>query len=341
MKKVNLYTIESYGADYSVEHLDSMYKREDLVLPDFQRKYVWTIQQASLFVESCMIGLPVPPIFLFSESQGGRYLVVDGQQRILTLVYFRRGLFKDETSAFKLTGVADDYNGLAYDELPDELRRRLDYAILRVTIFKQTQPNDGMDSVYEVFSRLNTGGRKLTSHEVRNAIFRGAINPFLAKLNDNLHWRVLFGKKIPDQHMKDEEFILRFLALHDNLGQYSPPMNLFLNSYMDTHKDDSQKIMDTREKLFNRTVESILIVLGKNAFRLESTINAAVCDSLMVAFAKNLTKIPGNEDKIAQRYGELKIDDRFIDSVKTGTSHARRVNDRINLVVSRLFEDLA
>lgn len=341
MKKANLYTIESYGQDYSIEHLTLMYKRGDLVIPDFQRKYVWTQKQASQFIESCIIGLPVPPIFLFKEKNEDKFLVVDGQQRIQSLIYFRDGFFKNTKTQFKLVGVASDFDELTYKELPDKFRRRFDYAPIRVTIFKQSMPDEGIDSVYEVFSRLNTGGRKLTSHEVRNAILRGKINIFLKDLNFDENWRKLYGRQEPDIHMKDEELILRFLALHDDLTSYEPPMNLFLNKFMDKHKDDRDVWFKSKRDMFKSTTATILDVLGPDAFRIKKTLNSAVCDSLMVTFANNLDRITQqNKNRLKQKYQTLKINPNFIDSVETGTSHARRVKARMELVESSLFASL-
>jgi len=338
MKKSNLYEIESYGADYSVEHVAMMYDRGDLIIPDFQRNYVWTLNQASRFIESCIIGLPIPSMFLFKKKEDSTYLVVDGQQRIQTIVYFKKGFFKDERTKFKLTNVAEEYEGCTYNDLSAEMRRRFDYAILRMTIFQQTEPKEGMNSVYEVFSRLNTGGRKLTSHEVRNAIYRGSINGFLKKLNEDSNWRVLYGKKTPDIHMKDEELILRYLALKDGLSVYEPPMNEFLNRYMEEHLESDDIWFKSEKETFAKTASLIKSVFGKDAFKLRNTLNSALSDAVMVVFSKNLTRLEEiNKVELNSRFRELKNNRDFLDAIESGTSQTKKVNTRIELLSTKLL----
>lgn len=340
MKRTNLYEIESYGADYSVELVNMMYDRGDLIIPDFQRNYVWTLSQASRFIESCIIGLPIPSIFLFKRKEDSTYLVVDGQQRIQTIVFFKRGYFKEEKTAFKLTNVAQEYEGCTYNDLSIEMQRRFDHAILRMTIFQQTEPKDGMNSVYEVFSRLNTGGRKLTSHEVRNAIYRGSINGYLKKLNDDINWRILYGKKTPDIHMKDEELILRFLSLADKLNVYEPPMNEFLNGYMEEHLNSSEAWYAAKKELFANTTEQINKIFGKNAFRLRNTLNSALCDALMVVFSKNIARLTNiDKRKLEQRFEQLKKEQEFLDAIESGTSQTKKVNARVELLSNRLLNN--
>lgn len=336
-----LYNIENYGADYSVEHIVMMYDRKDLIIPDFQRNYVWTQKQASKFIESCILGLPIPSFFLFRQPDSATYLVVDGQQRIMTLVYFKKGYFKSEEAVFRLQGVAPEFEGRTYEELDSEMQKRFDYALMRVTIFKQNEPKDSMESVYEVFSRLNTGGLKLTAHEVRNAVIRGKINQFISDLNNNDDWRALYGKKNTDIHMKDEELIVRFFALYDSLGTYERPMVDFLNHYMDLHKDEPENWFETRRQLFISVVRVINHLLGKKAFRLKQSLNSAMCDSVMVAFARHSETLSNLQaEQVKAAHARLITDDTYMSAIETGTSQESKVHQRIELAEEYIFQSI-
>ena len=131
------YTITSYGADYPVDGLVKRLDRGDVFVPEFQRQFVWTHVQASRFIESLLLGLPVPGISLFKEPDTQKLVVVDGQQRLTSLLNFYHGTMGNKR--FALKGVDESVNGLTYDTLDDESRRTLDDSLLHATVF-QTGP---------------------------------------------------------------------------------------------------------------------------------------------------------------------------------------------------------
>ena len=217
------YAISSYGADYPVDGLVKRIRDGAIYVPKFQRQFVWDIKDASRFVESLLLGLPVPSIFLSKEFDTGKLLVVDGQQRLLSLQYFYDGIWKPTGNVFKLKGVQAEFEGKTYQTLQEENRRQLDDAILHAIVFKQDEPSEDESSVYEVFQRLNTGGKKLTPQEVRSAVHHsGRIRDLLDELNKYSQWRMIYG--VEDVRMRDQELILRFFALlyqflqHFNFG---------------------------------------------------------------------------------------------------------------------------
>ena len=164
------YAISSYGADYPVDSLVKRIREGAIYVPKFQREFVWDLKDASRFVESLLLGLPVPSIFLSKEWDTGKLLVVDGQQRLLSLRYFYDDIWGPTGKEFRLKGVQSEFEGRTYSTLRDEDRRQLDDAILHAIVFKQDEPSEDESSVYEVFQRLNTGGKKLTPQEVRSAV---------------------------------------------------------------------------------------------------------------------------------------------------------------------------
>src|SRR5262249_38670232 len=135
-----------------------------IYIPKFQRSYVWNVYRASRFIESLLLGLPVPAIFLSKELESNKMLVIDGQQRLRTLQYFYNGVFEPSDRAFKLRGVQTRFQNATYKTLKEDDRLRLDDSIVHAIIVKQEDPHEdhqkgtGPSSVYHIFERLNTGG---------------------------------------------------------------------------------------------------------------------------------------------------------------------------------------
>ena len=113
------YSITTYGADYPVDALVKRIRENAIYVPAFQRGYVWNQHQASRFIESLLLGLPVPAIFLSKEVDTSRMLVIDGQQRLKTLEYFYTGLFRPKEKAFKLLGVDSHFSGKTIETLSE------------------------------------------------------------------------------------------------------------------------------------------------------------------------------------------------------------------------------
>jgi uncharacterized protein with ParB-like and HNH nuclease domain len=230
-----LYTITSYGADYPVDALIKRLKSGDIFIPKFQRAYVWNHKEASRFIESLLLGLPVPGIFAAKESDTGKLLVIDGHQRLKTLEFFYDNNFNSKGS-FALDEVNDEFLNSTYSTLKDQYRRRLDDSIIHLTIVRQDQPSDDNSSVYQIFERLNSGGRKLQPQEIRACIYHGKFNDLLSELNKKEEWRTLFGRKGAHINLKDSEMILRFFALFYEYTNYEKPMKKFLNEFMSSNR---------------------------------------------------------------------------------------------------------
>jgi uncharacterized protein with ParB-like and HNH nuclease domain len=179
------YSITSYGADYPVHSLVKRVDNNDIYIPPFQRDYVWSINDASRFIESLLLGLPVPGIFLSKDADSQQLLVIDGQQRLKSLVYFYNGTFEPTGKTFSLKGVQPEYEGKTYATLPNKDRRRLDDSIIHATVVKQDSPTDDESSIYHIFERINSGGRNLRPQEIRACIYQGRLNELLSDLNQN------------------------------------------------------------------------------------------------------------------------------------------------------------
>ncbi len=324
------YSITSYGADYPVDGLVKRINEESIVIPQFQRDFVWTIKQASRFVESLLLGLPVPGVFFSREQNSQKLLVIDGQQRLKTLQFFYGGVFTPTSRAFALSGLESRFEHFTYKTLLDEDRRRLDDAILHATVVKQDEPTNDDSSIYNIFERLNTGGTLLAPQQIRASIYHGPFNDLLGELNKNSDWRSIFGAT--NKYMRDQELILRFFALYYNAENYRQPMKGFLNSYMEANK--TFKLQSSKEltKIFDSTIEVINVCFEKQAFRPERALNAAVFDAVMIGLANRLQLNDAvNFELIKSQYEKLVQDSAFKAATERATSDETRVSQRLRL----------
>ncbi len=206
------------GQDFDVAGLVRRLRSEDILIPTFghrderissagfQRSFVWTRPQMDRFIESLLLGYPVPGIFLVRQGDR-RYLVLDGQQRLRTLRYYMDGVH--EGKEFALQNVATQFKGLTYKSLPEDMRRLLDDTFFQATIVVTDGTAESLESIYRVFERVNAGGTQLTPHEIRVALFAGPLIDYLEELNTDAAWRFLYGKKSP--RLRDQELVLRIL----------------------------------------------------------------------------------------------------------------------------------
>lgn len=321
------YNITSFGADYDVEGIVSKVGKGKIFIPPFQRNYVWSIQRASRFIESLILGLPVPGIFLSTDSVTNKLLIVDGQQRILSLQKFYSGLFEDG-KPFKLKGVVEELEGRTLNDLSEFDRNRLDESILHATVMKQEEPDDSDSSIYMIFERLNTGGVPLQPQEVRACVFYGDFNEFLCNITENKVWRSLFTTK--NLRMKEEELILRFFAFALDRNQYRGNYKYFLNDFMNTNRNFKKYSKDMLEEMFVSTLNFVVSALGRNAFKISNQINAAIYDSVMIG-SWELLKKNSTPDKelFNQRYNGLLNSPDYKLYVESTTSGIVAVNGRI------------
>lgn len=344
------YSITSYGADYPVDGLVKRIEANDILVPKFswteakkkseivgfQREYVWPRPKADRFIESLLLGLPVPGIFLVKE-QSGRLLVLDGHQRLHTIHSYYEGVINGEE--YRLTNVQDRFDGKKYKELDTEDRRRLDDSIIHATIVRQDEPSEDQSSIYVIFERLNTGGVNLQPQEIRVALYHGELVAVLQELNNDEAWRALFGKK--SRRLKDMEMILRFFAFLYYSIKYKSPMKDFLNRYMATNRYVKKQSKDELAAIFTETSRVILDGIGPKAFRPQRAINAAVIDSLMSGVARRILrkgKIKGTTH-LRARFEQLMGDTVYKEAIETGTAQEANVRNRLRKA-EEAFADL-
>ena len=257
------YEITSYGADYAVDMLVTRMDSGDIAVPNFQRALIWNKRQRDRFVESLLLGLPVPGIFLSRDSES-RLLVLDGQQRLRTLQGFYRGEY--EGQPFALEAVQERFRGRTYETLDEEDRRRLNDSIIHATVVRQDEPSDDLSSIYFIFERINTGGTALAPQEIRGALYQGAFDALLEHLNQHQSWRDIYGR--PSKRLKDQELILRFFAFLHERNHYSRPMEEFLNKFMASNRELQKYDGERLTTSFTGTIDAVAEGVGPRAFRL-------------------------------------------------------------------------
>ncbi len=327
------YEITSYGADYDVDGLVRRLRTGDIKIPEFQRGYVWPIKQASRFIESLLLGLPVPGIFLSNEPGTNKLLVIDGQQRLTTLRLFMEGIWPGNRKEFALTDVQPGLLGKTHKTLEEEHRRVLENSIIHATVVKQTDPQDGGSGIYKIFERLNSSGMLLSPQEIRTAIYGGSLSKLLGKLNDNPRWRLLFGPV--NKRMRDQELILRFLALWRDEAIYERPMKSFLNKFMNENRAMDATDCATMEKGFVDSVEFAHGVLGEKAFKPVKAFNAAVFDAVMTGIAHRLDKGPVLDLRsFNDAYKRLMSDETFVIETSRSTANDETVKKRLSAALT-------
>ena len=332
------YQIATYPADYTLEVLHQKWKAGDIDIPDFQRGFVWKQTQASKLIESFLVGLPVPAVFLYSERSSQKYKVIDGQQRLKSIFRYFDGYFGDEKrgarKVFMLKGLNSEsrFHEEKFEDLRDEDRRRLKNAVLRAFIVQQLAPDDDT-SMYHIFERLNTGGTLLTNQEIRNCVYNGNFVDLLKDINGLPHWRAILGKEDPDSRGRDIELLLRFFAMRD-ISKYRKPMKEFLSRFMRKNRVVCKETLMKDGQLFEHTCGSVIDALGKKPFHIRSGLNPAVLDAVMVAFSRHLNEIP---DDISERYRNLIESGDFVQDTRRRTTDVERVRARFRQASQRLF----
>lgn len=334
------YGVTSYGADFPVDGLVKRMENGDIVVPTFdpsvgdddlgvvgfQRDFVWSKSQADRFIESLLLGFPVPGIFLVQGSEGV-FLVLDGQQRLKTLHSFYKGVFRDRS--FRLQYVQPNYQGKGYDDLDTDSRRRLDNSIIHATVVRQEIPSEDQSGIYKIFERLNTGGTLLQPQEIRVALFNGPLIRLLPKLNEDENWRALCGNR--SKRLKDQELILRFFAFRGKGSSYKAPMKEFLNDYTGWNIDLDKESKEELSKAFHSTTELIHKQFGDRAFRLVRAVNAAVMDSLMTVVTEGIeSKSLRALKDLPVAYDELLADEEYRSAVVRATAREENVTLRLS-----------
>lgn len=367
------YDITAVPNDFNVAVIVSFIELGSIRIPGFQRNFVWDLARSSRLIESLLLGLPVPQVFLYQQDKEP-LLLIDGQQRLMTLYYFVKGRFPKRHARAKIRDLFDERGSLPESILQDDdlfsdfrlsLRdpdgepgrqspfhnqkyatlgddkRTLDLRTVRNVVIKQVRPTDDHSSMFEVFNRLNSGGVNLSAQELRMSLYDSGFLRLLLKLNRWSGWRRLLPRKQPDVRFKDVEFLLRSFALLLWIDEYRPSMVRFLNRFARHCKRtfDSEMI-DEIGRLFSQFLEACSD-LPDRAFMVNGTsrFNMPLFE---VVFAEALR--PQLSDR-SSAVGALRLEDIsaidrdevFREALKEGTTKPDKVKARLQSARQILF----
>jgi hypothetical protein len=338
-------TIFTDQGDPEVDSLHKRYLKGRLnVQPGFQRQFVWDKVKSSRLIESALLDIPIPIIYL-SEEKDGKDNVIDGQQRLTAFFSFIDGKFPDN-SDFKLSGlnVFTELNGKKFNELSEDIQDKIMTYKIRVIKFKKESDNDLQ---FEIFARLNTGAVPLNDQELRNCVYRGRFNELLKELSKEPTFKYLLGITKPEKRMRDVELVLRFASFYFNSYlNYNAPIKRFLNSTMEAYQHISPENEIKLKNSFKNTISIIRNLLGVNAFKRyykgternkngkweTQKFNVSLFDILMYSFAtEDKNTVFQNMDRIREALLDLMTNDQeFIDSIELSTSSKKMVTIRFD-----------
>ena len=358
------YDIAAVPSDFNVMTLIQLVENGWVRIPGFQRHFVWDLPRASKLIESLILGLPVPQLFLYEQNRD-RNMLIDGQQRLMSIYYFKQKRFPrmDKRNDLRRMfdrdgGISDDVlrddryfrdftlrlpedlpdrknelHGLDYDSLGSN-RSRLDMRPVRCVVIKQNRSSEGDEAMYEIFNRLNSGGVNLRPQEIRTSMYHSPFYDMLGKINRRKAWRDILQSPDPDLHMKDIEILLRGFAMLVDGDEYRPSMVKFLNNF--SKKRETNEAADNRrlKKLFDSFLKATS-GLPKGAFinKANNRFNIALFEAVFTAACGNAYRKEGVvEDALdAERIERLRTDQEFTAAVQKATTRTENVRTRLRI----------
>lgn len=362
------YDISVIPNDFNVMTINSLIESGVISMPAFQRNYVWDRKRASRFIESLILGLPIPQIFLY-QVERNKYSIIDGQQRLLTIYFFVKQRFPrsgkrtflrkvfDENGNipdsvlsdneifqdFKLqfakqeNGAPHPLNNKKYHTLDVAQKSSFDLMPIRCMSIRQNRPEDD-GSIYEIFSRLNTGGLNLSPQEIRGCLYRSDFYKMIYSLNSEPCWRDIVGKKEEDDKFRDVEVLLRSYALLYDGELYSGSMIRFLNRFSkEAQGFDGEKIEQSKKLFFDFI--SICADIDKKDFLTQTgSFNVSLFDAVFVTISEKILADGIEQAAITQdAFDALKKDENFKNAITHSTSHVESVKTRLRLARKYLY----
>jgi hypothetical protein len=371
---IDQYEITASPNDFNVLTLFNFIESGAIKIPGFQRNYVWDLRRASKLIESLIIGLPVPQLFLYEEGRN-RFLVIDGQQRLMSIYYFVKQRFPKKEKRPELRRIFEEEGKIPDETLhddslfekfnlqlpprvPSQANRfhRLNYATLgdykisfdlrpiRNVIVKQVSPENDDSAIYEIFNRLNSGGVNLTPQEIRMSLYHSGFVDMLARSNLHPEWRRLVGLDEPDLHVKDVEFLLRGMAMLEAGHKYTESMVKFLNAYAKGAQAYPEGRIIYLENLLKSFLEACSDLGPTAFFSATRRFSVTIFEAVFVAACEAAYKAGEtlNARISSEAVDELRQDEAFSQAAQYRTTSASNVKMRIDRgmeIVGRRMSD--
>lgn len=278
----------------SCADLFRMYEQKILdIQPEFQRDFVWKGPDQTRFIDSLIKQLPIPSLCFSYDAKQQKWLVIDGLQRISTIIRFLSG---SDWNLSRLNDIEPRLSGVsaaAIKNNPDltEFYRRVENSTIPITVLRCDYSNNKhLSYLFTVFHRLNSTGLKLNNQEIRNCIFAGPLNRLIRELDDNQNWRRLNKMKKGEYYrLQKQELILRFFAFQDSLDDYTGNLASFLNAYMERKRFINEDEIASYRKIFSDTVALLQTALLACGYK--GKISITLQDALCYAIAKSVDEL--------------------------------------------------
>ncbi|QGZ91517.1 DUF262 domain-containing protein [Microcystis aeruginosa] len=361
--------LSSDRLDISFGELINLYKNNELIIrPEYQRLFRWSEAQKTALIESILLSIPIPPIFV-AEDKNGVWELVDGLPRVSTFISFfgelkgsgwtidyqedrDRSVVEEEEEideesgeetgerktinkwTLQEGGLVKSLQGFNVDNLPTNLKINLKRAVCRVEILRG---ESSTSMKYELFKRLNSGGSKLTPQEIRNAIYRGVnprLNELLLKVSQSKVFKSLTqlssGKL---NELYDQELVLRFFAFYKNAENVNENMEKFLNNFMEKTVENANFDYDVYESLIMRVLELIYQIEDNKIFRNDRNLFVpAYFEGILIGVAQNIETYAEDLELLKSKITQLKSDDDFKRYSGTSSNSKSRIRNRLKRV---------
>lgn len=338
-------TLQTDKMDMSFGEIMNMYERGEIIInPDFQRLYRWSDYQKTRFIESVIIGIPIPPVFV-AEDDSGRWELVDGLQRLSTIFSFFGNLKGENIINKWMLGAGDmlqSLDGYNVDTLPLKIQLNIKRAVCRVEIIKW---NSEYDLRFELFNRLNTGGSPLTNQEIRNSLFRSissTFNVFLKEMSSNKNF--IESVDVPKEQVEQlylEELILRFMSLYQNRKNVKKSIAQHMTDFMKEAVVNTNFNYKKYREVFEKTFE-ILKPLGRGAFNSRNGMfSTAIYDTMVIGIAENIHRYSSVSPKVLkEKLAQVKSDNVYQAMTRSGGNNSvERVKKRLEFAKT-IFGDI-
>jgi uncharacterized protein with ParB-like and HNH nuclease domain len=366
--QVREYEVTASPNDFNLLTLVNFVESGAIKIPGFQRNYVWDIKRASKLIESIIIGLPIPQIFLYEEGRNS-FLVIDGQQRLMSIYYFWKGRFPKKEKRSELRRIfdeeghippalldSDDYfvkfklqlpeqlphhpnklRGLTYQTLED-YQTTFNLRTIRNVIIKQNSPEGDDSAMFEIFNRLNSGGVNLKPQEIRTSLYHSKFYTLIYKLNTLPAWRNILGIDVPDLNMKDCEILLRGFAMLISGKDYTPSMTKFLNEFSRRMKTQTDERISYLEHLFKTFLDACSELPPKSFHGIQGRFNISIFESVFTAVCDGPFANQTLVDRKVQPelIAALKGDPQFMEAAQKAAADSSNVATRLRIAREKL-----
>jgi hypothetical protein len=334
--------IVAYNELRSCADIFRMYQQGVLeIQPEFQRDIAWLPNAQTKFIDSLVKQLPIPSLCFAYDFKKQKWIVIDGLQRINTIVKFLKG---EDWKLSNLDEVDPKLAGQNAKELKDpssanhELYNRVENLTIPITVLRcDFSKRRHMDYIFTIFHRLNTGGVKLNNQEIRNCIYGGPFNKMLHAFDANKNWRSLVKMKDGKQHrFVKQEIALRFLAFNERYEKYDGKLAEFLNAFMHENRFAEEPRITTWTKVLTETVDYVYVSLMDR--KLPKRLPTAILEGLLVGAARNMSALKALPVAPARvKYHALLEDPAFSEEALTeGLAKKEKVVARLNRAIAIL-----